>query len=96
VRGVVGRRLLDDVAQGIPFESTTRQDAPITRIEESSAKIDLEHLKSYIEIFCEDEIIIRDRTRPRESQILFTQWANEVCQRIGGLVSKAANSDKKR
>jgi hypothetical protein len=92
VRGIVGRRLLDRVLQ----EATTGQRAPITDTEASSAKCDLHDLYSYIEIFCQGEMIIGDRERPRESQILFTEWADDACERIGKIVSKAANSCKKR
>ena len=95
VRGIVGRHLLDEAARNSLFEPTIRQSTQITRTEASSVKRDLDHLNGYIEIFCEGEIIILDRARP-DSQILFTDWANEVCERIASVVSKAANTEKKR
>ena len=93
VRGIVGRRLLDEAARGNLFEPTTRQSTQITHSEASSVKRDLDHLYSYIEIFCEDEIIIPDRAR-LDSQILFTEWASGACERIRSVVSRAASSTK--
>ena len=55
VRGIVGRRLLDDTVRDNLFAPTTRQSTQITRTEASSVKRDLDHLYSYIEIFCEGE-----------------------------------------
>jgi hypothetical protein len=93
VRGIVGRRLLNDAVRNNLFEPTTRQSTQITRTEASSVKKDLDHLYAYIEIFCEGEIIIPDRAR-LDSQILFTEWASGACERIQDLVSRAASSTK--
>jgi hypothetical protein len=93
VRGIVGRRLLDVAVRDNLFQPMTRPSSQITRTEASSVKRDLDDLCSYIEIFCEGEIIIPDRAR-LDSQILFTEWASGVCERIRSLVSRAANSTK--
>lgn len=93
VRGIEGRRLLDDAVRDNLFEPTTRQSTQITCTEALSVKKDLDHLYAYIEIFCESEIIIPDRTR-LDSQILFTEWASGACERIRSLVSRAASPTK--
>jgi hypothetical protein len=94
VRGIVGRRLLDEAVRRDRSEQATRQDTQITSTDASSVKRDLDHLYSYIEAFCEGEIIILDPTQPCQSQVLFTEWARGACERIRSLVSRAAKSSR--
>jgi hypothetical protein len=93
IRGTAGRERLSALLEVGEFSTSgSAKRHRLSPAEQKALLDDLDNVQSYIESFCEDDLVIPYEPFEIENAIPFPEWSAEVCTRI----SKAIDPFRKR